>query len=146
MLCLSFVPMTSLFFFFFSPSPAVPDDLTPEEQQELENIRRRKQELLEDIQVPELTRSSKMKFCLETYYFGIWNMFHIILEMQHLKKKKNGSVALKMKQRPSFLSLFCIHDLDLISMKCPGFFPPLWLIDTESVGAASCFAIEHSLV
>ncbi|GLD49325.1 cytohesin-1 isoform X3 [Lates japonicus] len=28
----------------------VPDDLTPEEQQELENIRRRKQELLEDIQ------------------------------------------------------------------------------------------------
>lgn len=30
---------------------AVPDDLTPEEQQELENIRRRKQELLEDIQV-----------------------------------------------------------------------------------------------
>lgn len=29
----------------------VPDDLTPEEQQELENIRRRKQELLEDIQV-----------------------------------------------------------------------------------------------
>ncbi|XP_033827605.1 cytohesin-1a isoform X3 [Periophthalmus magnuspinnatus] len=30
--------------------PAVPDDLTPEEQQELENIRRRKQELLEDIQ------------------------------------------------------------------------------------------------
>ncbi|XP_016385913.1 cytohesin-1-like [Sinocyclocheilus rhinocerous] len=30
--------------------PAVPDDLTPEEKQELENIRRRKQELLEDIQ------------------------------------------------------------------------------------------------
>lgn len=29
----------------------VPDDLTPEEQQELENIRRHKQELLEDIQV-----------------------------------------------------------------------------------------------
>uniref|UniRef100_A0A3B3BPJ6 Cytohesin 1a n=1 Tax=Oryzias melastigma TaxID=30732 RepID=A0A3B3BPJ6_ORYME len=29
----------------------VPDDLTPEEQQELENIRRRKQELLQDIQV-----------------------------------------------------------------------------------------------
>lgn len=29
----------------------VPDDLTPEEKQELENIRRRKQELLEDIQV-----------------------------------------------------------------------------------------------
>ncbi|XP_051904287.1 cytohesin-1a isoform X4 [Hippocampus zosterae] len=29
---------------------AVPDDLTPEEQQELENIRRRKLELLEDIQ------------------------------------------------------------------------------------------------
>lgn len=29
----------------------VPEDLTPEEQQELENIRRRKQELLEDIQV-----------------------------------------------------------------------------------------------
>lgn len=35
------------FFFFFS----VPDDLTPEEQKELENIRRRKQELLDDIQV-----------------------------------------------------------------------------------------------
>lgn len=32
-------------------SPPVPDDLTPEEQQELENIRRRKQELMEDIQV-----------------------------------------------------------------------------------------------
>ncbi|XP_046709871.1 cytohesin-1b isoform X5 [Silurus meridionalis] len=31
-------------------APAVPDDLTPEEKQELENIRRRKQELLEDIQ------------------------------------------------------------------------------------------------
>ncbi|KAI4873935.1 hypothetical protein NFI96_010853 [Prochilodus magdalenae] len=29
---------------------SVPDDLTPEEKQELENIRRRKQELLEDIQ------------------------------------------------------------------------------------------------
>lgn len=29
----------------------MPDDLTPEEQHELENIRRRKQELLEDIQV-----------------------------------------------------------------------------------------------
>lgn len=29
----------------------MPDDLTPEEQQELENIRRRKQELLQDIQV-----------------------------------------------------------------------------------------------
>lgn len=29
----------------------MPEDLTPEEQQELENIRRRKQELLEDIQV-----------------------------------------------------------------------------------------------
>lgn len=34
-----------------SLSPSVPDDLTPEEKQELENIRRRKQELLEDIQV-----------------------------------------------------------------------------------------------
>lgn len=32
----------------------MPDDLTPEEQQELENIRRRKQELLEDIQVESL--------------------------------------------------------------------------------------------
>lgn len=31
----------------------VPEDLTPEEQQELENIRRRKQELLEDIQVTQ---------------------------------------------------------------------------------------------
>ncbi|XP_068434209.1 cytohesin-1a isoform X5 [Clinocottus analis] len=30
--------------------PPVPDDLTPEEKQELENIRRRKQELMEDIQ------------------------------------------------------------------------------------------------
>uniref|UniRef100_A0A3P8VN02 Cytohesin 1a n=1 Tax=Cynoglossus semilaevis TaxID=244447 RepID=A0A3P8VN02_CYNSE len=35
---------------FSSPLSTVPDDLTPEEQQELENIRRRKQELLEDIQ------------------------------------------------------------------------------------------------
>uniref|UniRef100_A0A671YRR8 Cytohesin 1a n=1 Tax=Sparus aurata TaxID=8175 RepID=A0A671YRR8_SPAAU len=33
-----------------SEDGVVPDDLTPEEQQELENIRRRKQELLEDIQ------------------------------------------------------------------------------------------------
>lgn len=40
---------------FSLPLPPVPDDLTPEEQQELENIRRRKQELLEDIQVSELT-------------------------------------------------------------------------------------------
>ncbi len=37
-----------MFFFFLS---SVPDDLTPEEQEELENIRRRKQELLGDIQV-----------------------------------------------------------------------------------------------
>jgi len=29
----------------------VSDDLTPEEKQELENIRRRKEELMEDIQV-----------------------------------------------------------------------------------------------
>lgn len=33
-----------------SEDGVVPDDLTPEEQQELENIRRRKQELLEDIE------------------------------------------------------------------------------------------------
>ncbi|KAK3529580.1 hypothetical protein QTP70_032003 [Hemibagrus guttatus] len=33
-----------------SEAGVVPDDLTPEEKQELENIRRRKQELLEDIQ------------------------------------------------------------------------------------------------
>ncbi|NP_001134658.1 Cytohesin-1 [Salmo salar] len=33
-----------------SEDGVVPDDLTPEEQHELENIRRRKQELLEDIQ------------------------------------------------------------------------------------------------
>uniref|UniRef100_A0A3B3SSW0 Cytohesin 1 n=1 Tax=Paramormyrops kingsleyae TaxID=1676925 RepID=A0A3B3SSW0_9TELE len=33
-----------------SEDGVVPDDLTPEERQELENIRRRKQELLEDIQ------------------------------------------------------------------------------------------------
>lgn len=39
---------------YWRSPPPVPDDLTPEEQQELENIRRRKQELLEDIQVPEL--------------------------------------------------------------------------------------------
>lgn len=37
-----------MFLFFLS---SVPDDLTPEEQKELENIRRRKQELLDDIQV-----------------------------------------------------------------------------------------------
>lgn len=36
---------------FHSRVLPVPEDLTPEEQQELENIRRRKQELLEDIQV-----------------------------------------------------------------------------------------------
>ncbi|CAG14059.1 unnamed protein product, partial [Tetraodon nigroviridis] len=30
---------------------SVPDDLSPEERQELESIRRRKQELLQDIQV-----------------------------------------------------------------------------------------------
>ncbi|KTG32779.1 hypothetical protein cypCar_00014364 [Cyprinus carpio] len=36
-----------MFSFFLS---SVPDDLTPEEQKELENIRRRKQELLDDIQ------------------------------------------------------------------------------------------------
>ncbi|GAA6096380.1 cytohesin-1a isoform X1 [Tachysurus ichikawai] len=40
-------------YFLFSKAKLIcslPDDLTPEEQQELENIRRRKQELLEDIQ------------------------------------------------------------------------------------------------
>lgn len=36
---------------FLSHVLPVPDYLTPEEQQELENIRRRKEELLEDIQV-----------------------------------------------------------------------------------------------
>lgn len=38
-------------FHLLSYLSSVPDDLTPEEKQELENIRRRKQELLEDIQV-----------------------------------------------------------------------------------------------
>lgn len=38
-------------FCFFFISFSVPDDLTPEEQKELENIRRRKQELMDDIQV-----------------------------------------------------------------------------------------------
>lgn len=57
--------------------PSVPDDLTPEEQQELENIRRRKQELLEDIQVSEL----------------FVRMCHLFL---------NRSVSLKMKGQPSF--------------------------------------------
>uniref|UniRef100_A0A3B4XEX0 Uncharacterized protein n=1 Tax=Seriola lalandi dorsalis TaxID=1841481 RepID=A0A3B4XEX0_SERLL len=42
---------TILILCLLSHFSAVPDDLTPEEQQELENIRRRKQELLEDIQV-----------------------------------------------------------------------------------------------
>lgn len=44
-------------FFHFSP---VPDDLTPEEQQELENIRRRKLELLEDIQVDIRVQNIKL--------------------------------------------------------------------------------------
>ncbi|TRY94369.1 hypothetical protein DNTS_006262 [Danionella cerebrum] len=39
--------MLERFLFVFS---SVPDDLTPEEQKELDNIRRRKQELLDDIQ------------------------------------------------------------------------------------------------
>ena len=42
---------TVLSVYHLSHPSTVPDDLTPEEQQELENIRRRKQELLEDIQV-----------------------------------------------------------------------------------------------
>lgn len=43
----------------------VPEDLTPEEQQELENIRRRKQELLEDIQVIwELDRKTCCNICI----------------------------------------------------------------------------------
>lgn len=40
----------------------VPDDLTPEEKQELENIRRRKQELLEDIQVRFLSTCFIFKY------------------------------------------------------------------------------------
>uniref|UniRef100_A0A3B3ST25 Cytohesin 1 n=1 Tax=Paramormyrops kingsleyae TaxID=1676925 RepID=A0A3B3ST25_9TELE len=40
--------------------PSVPDDLTPEERQELENIRRRKQELLEDIQVKSMQRNKQV--------------------------------------------------------------------------------------
>lgn len=42
--------LINMLIILFSLYP-VPDDLTPEEKQELENIRRRKQELLEDIQV-----------------------------------------------------------------------------------------------
>lgn len=36
---------------------SVPDDLSPEERQELESIRRRKQELLHDIQVKSRTHT-----------------------------------------------------------------------------------------
>lgn len=42
----------------FSFASSVPDDLTPEERQELESIRRRKQELLQDIQVRSINLSS----------------------------------------------------------------------------------------
>lgn len=43
---------------------SVPDDLSPEEQQELESIRRRKQELLQDIQVSTKTHMYCHDFCL----------------------------------------------------------------------------------
>ncbi|KAG7227710.1 hypothetical protein INR49_029472 [Caranx melampygus] len=46
----------------------VPDDLSPEEKQELESIRRRKQELLQDIQsfsicFPSSCLSSSLNLC-----------------------------------------------------------------------------------
>lgn len=66
------------FFILFS----VPDDLTPEEQKELENIRRRKQELLDDIQVImnccesfiqlELTIQKSATLCYITTHAWIW--------------------------------------------------------------------------
>lgn len=70
MLCVAFVLMKISSFF---PS-SVPDDLTPEEQQELENIRRRKQELLEDIQVPELKNNTKIIQSLSTGLLE-WSIF-----------------------------------------------------------------------
>uniref|UniRef100_A0A493T4A8 Uncharacterized protein n=1 Tax=Anas platyrhynchos platyrhynchos TaxID=8840 RepID=A0A493T4A8_ANAPP len=42
----------------------VPSDLTPEECQELENIRRRKQELLADIQGVMLLTSESLPSCM----------------------------------------------------------------------------------
>lgn len=57
---------------FLSYVLPVPDDLTPEEQQELENIRRRKLELLEDIQVllDENTGDAVMFICARTNTAG----------------------------------------------------------------------------
>lgn len=51
--CLSVRPSVGLSVckLFASPLCSVPDDLSPEERQELECIRRRKEELLLDIQV-----------------------------------------------------------------------------------------------
>lgn len=42
---------------------SVPDDLSPEEREELESIRRRKQELLQDIQVRAHSHSVRAAWC-----------------------------------------------------------------------------------
>lgn len=47
---------------------AVPSDLTAEERQELENIRRRKQELLADIQVGECWEAGQ---CRNTWFVAV---------------------------------------------------------------------------
>lgn len=45
---------------FALPLCPVPDDLSPEERQELESIRRRKEELLLDIQVTNHTKTHSL--------------------------------------------------------------------------------------
>lgn len=64
----------------------MPDDLTPEEQKELENIRRRKQELLDDIQVMknrqlQLNIHKSVTLCyIKTYiHLNLSGLFIIII-------------------------------------------------------------------
>lgn len=60
----------------------MPDDLTPEEQQELENIRRRKQELLEDIQVRRVL--PRWTGHTSHFFFFILNVLQL-LSVHHFK-------------------------------------------------------------
>lgn len=70
----------------------VPDDLSPEERQELESIRRRKQELLQDIQVITHT------LLPYTTYISLINLLNFHLEFNFLGP-------------PSVLSSYCLDKM-----------------------------------
>lgn len=66
----------------------MPDDLTPEEQQELENIRRRKRELQEDIEVRRVLRG-RTGHALRFFFF-----IFTVLQMMILVKNLNVAAVL----------------------------------------------------